>query len=139
MKKALEVMASTNLCVLSTLGSDGQPQSAVVGFSEDENGWLVIGTSNVSRKYRNILADPRVSIVIGWDDRRTVQYEGFIHETHGEEHEKYQALHIAKHPINAKFKDDPNEVYLLVKPTWVRHTDARTDPWIVEETEDFAV
>jgi len=137
MQDALAVMASTNLCVLSTLGPDRQPQSAVVGFSEDEQCRLVIGTSNKSRKYRNILRDGRVSIVIGWDDRKTVQYEGVAHETHGAEREKYQALHVAKHPINAKFRDDPNEAYFLVEPVWIRHTDASVSPWIVEEIKEF--
>lgn len=139
MKYTLKLMHETLLCVLSTIGPDGQPQSAVVGFSEDELGNLVIGTSKGSRKYRNIKNDPRVSVVIGWGNGKTIQYEGMAHKALGEEREKYQAIHIAKHPKNARFKDILDEAYIILSPTWVRFTDATVDPWSVEIVEEMAV
>lgn len=134
--KALQLMQESFLCVLSTIGPESTPQAAVVGFSEDTEGNLVIGTSRKSRKYRNIQENPHVALVIGWDARKTIQYEGVAHEALGEEREKYQALHIAKHPQNAKFKDIPDEAYIVIQPTWVRYTDATTDPWSVEIVEE---
>lgn len=136
-QKVFDLMKDNFLCVFSSLGPDGQPQSAVVGFSEDSDGKLVIGTRKTSRKYQNVLRDPRVSIVIGWDERKTVQYEGLAHEATGDERTKYQDLHVAKHPINAKFKDDPNEAYIVIEPVWVRYTDASVSPWQVEEVKDM--
>lgn len=130
-------MKNNFLCVISSLDSSGQPQSAVVGYSEDGDGNLVIGTSKFSRKYQNIVSDPRVSVVIGWDDRQTIQYEGTARELVGDERQKYQALHIAKHPRNERFKDDPNEAYILVTPTWVRLTNADVDPWDIEMVEEW--
>jgi general stress protein 26 len=130
-----QLMREEHLCVLSTLGPNGQPQSAVVGFSEDSDGKIVIGTSIKSRKYHNIKRDPKVSLVIGWDNRKTIQYEGLAHEVHGDEREAAQELHVAKHPENVKFKDLLDETYILIEPDWVRYTDASEEPWQVDEVD----
>ena len=136
-QKVLDVMKANHLCVLSSLGTDGEPQSAIVGFAEDENGWLVIGTSKLSRKYQNITHDPRVSIVIGWDERKTVQYQGLASEAFNGERDKYCELHVSKHPSNARFKNNADNVYFLIKPTWVRFTDTSVLPWEITEAKEM--
>jgi pyridoxamine 5'-phosphate oxidase family protein len=60
-------LAGQPLGRLSTLGPDGAPQTRPVGFGYNtESDTIDIGGHNLvtSRKYRNIEADPRVSIVI---------------------------------------------------------------------------
>src|SRR5690348_6112108 len=65
------------LGVVSTLGSDGQPQAATVAFSETDELCLVIGTSETSRKARNIERDARVAYTATDPDKRyTFQLEG---------------------------------------------------------------
>lgn len=137
-QKVLELMAKSELCVISSVGPDGGPQSAVVGFSENKELQLMIATSNESRKYRNMLADERVSVVIGWDDRITIQYEGLARQLTGDDLVSRQAVHFAKQPRAERFKDLPTEVYFSIEPTYIRYTDTTVSPWLAEEIKDFA-
>ena len=122
-------MQSKSLMTISSLNADGAPQAAVVGVGVTDDLELVFGTSNQSRKYGNITRNPKVAAVIGWDGPQTVQYEGEARELSGEEAEKYSELYYEKNPQALKHKGRPDQTYFLVKPTWVRYTDLRTDPW----------
>lgn len=135
--KIKTLLNETLLCTISTISPEGMPQAAVVGFSEDSDGSIVIGTPDDSRKIRNILKNPYVALVIGWDANITVQYEGLAHIAAGTERDRYQAIHITKHPKNIKFVDYPNQSYIVVVPTWIRYTDASVQPRQIEETRDF--
>ena len=64
------------LGVLSSLGPDGGPQSALVGIAVTPELEIVFDTVQESRKFANIARDPRVAFVIGWQGEITVQYEG---------------------------------------------------------------
>lgn len=138
MTKVLELMAKTPICVLSTISADDIPQSAVVGFAECENYELIVGTSKESRKYKNILNNPNVSVVIGWDNKKTIQYEGLAEEITKDKLPYYQQIHFAKHPDAAEYKDDPSEVYILIKPRWIRYTDCNNFPWDIEVIRQFS-
>lgn len=137
MKKIIDLLAASKFGVLSTISAENKPQSAVVGFTETEELELIIGTSRKSRKYQNILINPEVSMVIGWDENVTVQYEGLARVLMGEEISVYQKKHFAKQPSSKKHQDDPDEVYILITPTWVRYTDLNQHPWHIEE-KDFS-
>src|SRR5882762_382246 len=72
--------------VVSTLAAPGGgPQSAVVGVAVNDQLELVFDTLASTRKAQNLRRDPRVSVVIGWDDEQTVQYEGMADEPAGPE------------------------------------------------------
>ena len=64
------------LAVIATRGADGAPQAALVGIAATGRGELVLDTSRGSRKYRNLSAFDQVALVIGWDNKMTVQCEG---------------------------------------------------------------
>ena len=121
------------LCVISTIDDKGNPGSAVVGFSENDSLELMIGTDSESRKYHNILKRPKVSVVVGWDDGITVQYEGEARLLEGDELSEYQKNHFAKMPDAEKYKDLPTEVYFAISPKWIRYTDCTKEPWEVKE------
>ena len=63
------------LAVLSTV-RDGAPQAALVGIAVTDGLEIVFDTVTGSRKYANLLADPRVALVAGWDYGKTIQVEG---------------------------------------------------------------
>lgn len=67
----------TNLGVISTMHPDSSPQSAVVYFTHDAALNLYITTRENTRKYQNILRDPRVAFV-AYDQTqmKTVQLQG---------------------------------------------------------------
>jgi general stress protein 26 len=118
--QALELLSKLELCVISTIGEDGAPQSALVGFSENDKLEIMIGTSKKSRKFGNILKDPRASIVFGPVNNKEVQYEGLAHELKDQELANRKKHHFTKRPGAIKYEDNPDQTYILVEPKWIR-------------------
>ena len=132
--KVLKLMASNIHCVISTLSPESEPQSALVGFSEDEQLCLVIGTSRDSRKHRNISAHPQVSIVVADEQRKLeVQYEGEAKVLSPSQLGDRLKLHFKKLPTTEKRLQDPNQVWINISPVWVRYVDASVSPVKYEE------
>ncbi len=129
----LDFIKRHELAVISTIHPDNTPQSAVVGFGESGDLKLVFGTSNTSRKYRNLQANAQVSVVIGGDKGQTVQYEGTAKEVTGDEAEHFKQLYFAKTPSSRKYEDLPDERYFVITPAWIRYTDLTQEPWHIVE------
>ena len=130
----LDFIHGYDLCVLSTTDKKGNPESALVGFSENGEFELLVGTPTSSRKYANIKANPNVSAVIGWNDGICVQYEGTAHELQeGRELAGYLQNHFAKLPGAKRYRDNPEQSYILIKPKWLRYTDVNASPRRVTE------
>ena len=91
----------------------------------------MIGTSKKSRKYQNIAHNPAVSLVFGFDGKKTLQYEGTARALEAEELEKRLVDHFKKHPGAVKYQSDPRQTYLIVETKWVRITES--GPTILEE------
>jgi general stress protein 26 len=131
--KMIAFMDERIFCVISTVDGSGKPESAFVGFS-NEGLTLTIGTSNKSRKYKNLTGNPSVAIVIA-DQTGEVQYDGQAHEfkSGGEAEDK----HLSELPQSAKYRQDPNQVYIKIEPTWIRFIQ-HGEQDSVEEFTEFA-
>src|SRR5947209_1842018 len=117
--KLLEFIRQVPLGILATVSLSGLPQAALVAISENENLELFFGTSNVSRKFQNLMHNPHVAVTLPREQERiTVQYEGITEMLNGPEREAAEAVHIAKNPRIQKFKNDPRQVYFKIIPTW---------------------
>jgi len=68
------------LAVLATTSGDHQPEAAVVGIAITRELEIVFDTVRSSRKYHNLIAQPKVALVIGWKDETTIQFEGEVVE-----------------------------------------------------------
>lgn len=121
------------LAVISTVGVDNKPESAVLEFSETDELELVFDTFTTSRKYKNLLSNKNVSFVIGWDEDITVQYEGEVHQLSSDELEKYQKICLAKNPAFAKWMQTEGIKFFKVIPKWIRYSDLNKEPWEVFE------
>jgi len=64
------------LAVLATTSGDHQPEAAVVGIAITRELEIVFDTVRSSRKYHNLIAQPKVALVIGWKNETTIQFEG---------------------------------------------------------------
>ncbi len=106
----------------------GKPQSAVVAFTELEDFALVFGTKNFTRKFRNIEANPNVSLVVGWDEAVTIQLEGTTELLEGAEMTRCQKKHVQKHPGSERYANMPEQRYFKIAPRWIRYTDISQDP-----------
>jgi len=134
-EKILKLMAVNNHCVISTIGPDGEPQSALVGFSEDEEFNLVIGTYKDSRKLSNIKSNSKVAVVIASEENKLeVQYEGHAKIVDAEELGDRLGLHFKKLPAAEKRLQDPNQAWIKIIPSWARFVDANYSPVKYEET-----
>ena len=121
-----------DFCVLSSTNSLGQPESAFVGFSSNDQLEITIGLGKESRKYKNIIKRPNVSIVIGGEDGKTVQYEGLARELQDNK-ENYLQNHFEKLPGARKYITNEGQTWLVIEPIWVRYTDTTKSPQQVEE------
>lgn len=114
--------------IISTIGPNNQPESALIGFGETDDLELIFGTYNTSRKYKNLQKNNKVALVIGWDeDFITVQYEGVASELTAKEIEKYVPLYHKKVPAAAAYTSHPAQTYWKVSPVWIRYSNLSGD------------
>lgn len=121
---------ANQLGILSTIHTDREaPQSAVVGFGNTKDLELIFGTSQHTRKYKNLHRNSAVALVIGWSSTTgSLQYEGRAHELSPEALISYRELLLKKNASHERFFDDPYQRYFLVKPTWIRFYDNAGKP-----------
>lgn len=126
-----------DLTVISTVDSNNVPESAVIRFARTPNLSLIFNTFKKSKKYKNLMVNPSVSFVIGWDERITVQYVGVAQEVHDKELEEYKKLFYDQYPRKPKFKDNKDLAFFKVTPKWIRYSDLNQDPWEIFEIKTF--
>jgi pyridoxine/pyridoxamine 5'-phosphate oxidase len=134
-KAIYEFMAQFRYAVVSSLSGDGVPQSALVGIATTPELEIIFDTVKSSRKYRNLIARPSCSLVVGWDGEQTVQYEGIAAEPNGAELKRYQEAYFAVWPDGVSHMSWPGIVHFAVRPKWIRYSDYDQNPPIIEEIE----
>ncbi len=123
-----DFLKNHNLAVLATASSDAVPEASVVGISVVDNMRILFGTFNTSRKWQNLQKNSRVSLVIGWEHGKTVQYQGVAEELKESEKSEALKIHFANVPSFAKFVSDKEAVLYRVKPESVKYSDLSQDP-----------
>jgi general stress protein 26 len=118
----VQFMRQSKLAVQASVTAEGAPQAAVVGFVVSDAGELFFDTSSESRKCQNLRRDPRLALVVGWDER-TVQYEGIADEPAGDELARFKELYFASFPDGRERERWPDIAYVRVRPRWVRFSD----------------
>jgi general stress protein 26 len=123
------------LAVQASVSADGAPQAAVVGFAVSDSLEIVFDTVATTRKHQNLRADPRVALVIGWDDGITAQIEGLADFPTGDELDRIRECYFVPYPDGRDRLKWPGITHVRVRPTWVRYSDfTREPPQIVELT-----
>jgi pyridoxine/pyridoxamine 5'-phosphate oxidase len=126
-------MAGYRYGVVSSLSTEGTPQSALVGIAVTPELEIAFDTVNSSRKYRNLTERPSCSFVVGWGGEKTVQYEGTAAEPTGAVLERCQEAYFAVWPEGLAHVSWPGIAYFVVRPTWVRYSDYDQNPLLIEE------
>lgn len=74
-----ELAAARNLGIFTTLMPSGQPQTSIVWPHADEQ-HILVGTNTSRQKYRNVVADPRATILLldHENQRRYIEVRGVI-------------------------------------------------------------
>lgn len=116
------------LAVQASVSARGGPQAAVVGVAVSDGLEIVFDTVTTSRKFKNLTEDPRIALVIGWDDEVTAQLEGRADVPTGVELERLRAVYFAAFPDGRERLSWLDITYIRVRPTWVRYSDFAGDP-----------
>ena len=121
------------LAVQASVAPGGAPQAAVVGFAVSDELEVVFDTTEDTRKYRNLRADPRIALVIGWDDEITAQIDGLADFPTGEELDRVRECYFVVYPDGRERLAWPGITHVRVRPTWIRYSDfASYSPHVVE-------
>jgi general stress protein 26 len=123
------------LAVEASVTQRGAPQAAVVGFAVSDALEIIFDTVDTTRKYRNLRADPRIALVIGWDNEITAQIEGVADFPKGEELDRVRDCYFVAYPDGRERLAWPGITHVRVRPTWVRYSDFTKDPPHIVELE----
>lgn len=121
-----ELFQTQQLAVLATREADGQPYTSLMAFAViDDLSQILLVTHRSTRKYANLSAEPRVSLLI---DSRSHQRSdiheavavtvlGEAEEVTGAEQDHLLAHYLSKHPHLEDFAASPSCALLRV---WVK-------------------
>lgn len=129
----LQFLRAQPWAVEATVTGEGGPQAAVIGVAVSDELELVFDTLGDTRKAANLRADPRIALVMGWDDGKTAQIEGVADEPQGDELARIKKVYLAKFPDGVEREAWPLITYFRVRPTWIRFSDFTTSPPTIEE------
>jgi hypothetical protein len=116
-------MRRHRLAIEASVSAQTGPQAAVVGFVVSDAGEVFFDTLSSTRKCENLRRDPRIALVVGWDEERTVQYEGIADEPRGAELARLKELYFSAFPDGRTRESWPGITYFRVRPVWVRYSD----------------
>jgi hypothetical protein len=119
--------------VVSSLSSQGSPQSALVGIAVTPELEIVFDTIKSSRKYPNLVQRPACSVVVGWNGEQTAQIDGTAFEPKDAELRRYQEIYFATWPDGPDRLSWPGIAYFVVRPKWIRYSDYDQAPPQIEE------
>lgn len=123
------------LAVLGTATVSGEPEAALMRVVVTPDLELFFDTRVNTRKYRNFLANPVCSFVIGCTGPASVQYEGMLAAATGDELGRLKALYFAAAPEAREREFRPDIAWLIARPQWIRYSDySRQPPEIAEFT-----
>lgn len=134
--EVLSFLDGQRVGVVATQRPEGDPHAAVMHFSVDRDRREVFfSTDRKSVKVSGLPTHDRAAFATGWSEKdwKTVQLRGRIRVAADDELPTIHACHYAKHPQSAAFKDDPNTVFLVLSPDWLRYSDLGVVPERVEE------
>lgn len=133
----MEFLKSKQVAVISTVSSDGQPESATIYFIVKEHFTFYFMTKNFSRKYKNLETNPHVALVIGTENTPvTAQIQGTAEKitdpAESDTRLKELMESIFKNDYVAPlFQMEPpekNEVVVYkITPSWIRWLDLRSE------------
>ena len=122
-KRLQQLFAAQQLAVVAT-SSGGQPYTSLVAYvaAEDLRRLFFI-TSRATRKYANLISDPRVSMLINSSTNTDADFHqaiaatvvGDAEEMSGEKRQAALATYVAKHPYLDEFAHSPSCALICVR------------------------
>ena len=108
------------MAVIATASNTGEPEAALINIAVTPDLEIVFETTSATRKYVNLMRNPRVCLVIGWHDDRTLQLDGLVDGPEGRDYERLKAFYISAFPQRTSHEYWPGNDYYRVRPRWAR-------------------
>lgn len=132
----MEFLKSKSVAVISTVGVDGQPESATIYFVVGENFTFYFMTKNFSRKYANLEKNPKIALVVGSENVPvTAQIQGTAAKITDEKEfdrrlEMLKQNFLKNEYVAPLFQISPEKNELVIykiTPAWIRWLDLRSE------------
>ena len=135
-ESVLKFLKENSLCVLATADKNGKPLAATMGYAVDDEITIYLETSVKSRKYKNLISNPYVAVVVGVaNDKPTVQVDGTAIVWKGAEAVKVWRFILDQHPEWGDLYPDPSKdgdtVYFEITPKRVCYSNFTKEPPVV--------
>lgn len=119
-----DFISKNKYAVLSTVTKDNLAEAALVGIGVTTDLKIIFDTVTTSRKYKNLITNPSIAFVIGWDNEQTIQYEGNAQIPTASELDKLLETYFSVFPDGKERKENWKDiVYFCVTPKWIRYSD----------------
>ncbi len=122
----VEFVRAARLGVVATASASGMPEAALVDIAISDSAELIFNTPVAARKLTNIERNDRVAVVVGWNERISIQAEGRARIVTNDERLDYERVYGAQLPGSRV--SSPSFEVVVVTLEWVRRYDATTDP-----------
>lgn len=117
-------ISKNKYAVLSTVTKDNHAEAALVGIAVTPDLTIIFDTVSTSRKYTNLIENPSIAFVIGWENEQTIQYEGIAKIPTAEELDKLLETYFKTFPDGKERKENWKDIaYFYVDPKWIRYSD----------------
>ena len=134
-QKAYQFLSARNLAVISSAAENAEPEAALINYGVTKDLELIFETLQTSRKYLNLLRNPRAAFVMGFEgDCETCQYEGVVDKPDEYELQPLLEIYFAARPDALEHRGWPDLIYLRARPTWIRISNYSRN-WNVEELD----
>lgn len=132
-QQTLDFLLTHKICCLTTLLPDGTPHSSVMHYSFTQQPFeLYLSTHKNSRKCQALMdGGSKGSVVIGFSEEEyaTFQLEGTVEMITGKSRiEHAREIYYKSNPQASEYKEDPEIVFLVFKPSWWRYANYKTQP-----------
>lgn len=125
--EVLRFLRRHKLAVESTVDPQGAPQAAVIGYAVSDALELVFDTVDTTRKAENLRRDPRIALVVGWEEA-TLQLEGLADFPTGPELERLKECYFQVYPDGRDRLAWLGITHVRVRLHWARLSDYTHDP-----------
>jgi hypothetical protein len=106
-----------------------------VGFAVSDDLEIIFDTIGTTRKMTNLRRDPRIALVVGWDEEQTVQIEGVADEPRGDDLARLKNVYFSVYPDGVDRQAWKDITYVRVRSTWARYSDFRPGGRVVDVGE----
>lgn len=117
------LLESQKLAVLATQ-NQGQPYTNLIAIAASVDlKYLIFATTRATRKFANLMADPRVAVLVDnrknevddFNEAAALTALGKAWELHGIERQQFLGFYLDKHPYLKEFVADPTCALLRIK------------------------